>query len=125
MATTRQTMEDMKILRNAAAQLSRSEKRWELLILSLKTELNGIKKAHAKRDPTNAQDAVAWHMQENMITWLEVHIKMMENGAYNPPEEKEENKPGCFGAIGKPGKRKDPECPCGWKDRCKQSQEDS
>jgi len=39
-------------------------------------------------------------------------------------ELREEDKPGCFGAIGKTGKRKDPECPCAWKDRCKQSQED-
>jgi len=36
----------------------------------------------------------------------------------------EENKPGCFGAIGLPGKRKDPNCPCEWKDRCRQSQVD-
>ena len=40
------------------------------------------------------------------------------------PELREEDKPGCFGAIGKIGKRKDPECPCAWKDRCRQSQED-
>jgi hypothetical protein len=39
-------------------------------------------------------------------------------------ELREEDKPGCFGAIGKIGKRKDPECPCAWKDRCRQSQED-
>lgn len=37
---------------------------------------------------------------------------------------REETKPGCFGAIGLPGKHNDPECPCGWKDRCRQSQED-
>jgi len=41
------------------------------------------------------------------------------------PDLKEENKPGCFGAIGLPGKRNDPGCPCeAWKDRCRQSQED-
>ena len=37
---------------------------------------------------------------------------------------KEENKPGCFGAIGLPGKRNDPGCPCAWQERCRQSQED-
>ena len=33
-------------------------------------------------------------------------------------------KPGCFGAIGLPGKRNDPGCPCAWQKRCRQSQED-
>ena len=37
---------------------------------------------------------------------------------------KEENKPGCFGAIGLPGKRNDPGCPCAWQERCRQSRED-
>jgi hypothetical protein len=36
----------------------------------------------------------------------------------------EEQKPGCFGAIGLPGKRNDPGCPCAWQERCRQSQED-
>ena len=40
------------------------------------------------------------------------------------PDLKEENKPGCFGAIGLPGKRNDPGCPCAWQERCRQSQED-
>jgi hypothetical protein len=40
------------------------------------------------------------------------------------PELREENKPGCFGAIGLPGKRNDPGCPCAWQERCRQSQED-
>jgi hypothetical protein len=39
-------------------------------------------------------------------------------------ELKEENKPGCFGAVGLPGKRNDSGCPCNWVDRCKQNQED-
>ena len=45
--------------------------------------------------------------------------------SHNPPDNlKEENKPGCFGAIGLPGKRNDPGCPCAWQERCRQSQED-
>ena len=53
----------------------------------------------------------------------------------NPPFEKQADidhvlhaykmlKPGCFGAIGLPGKRNDPGCPCAWQERCRQSQED-
>ena len=38
-------------------------------------------------------------------------------------ELKEENKPGCFGAIGL-GLQHRPGCPCEWASRCKQSQED-
>ena len=36
---------------------------------------------------------------------------------------KEENKPGCFGAI-ELGLLHRPGCPCDWASRCKQSQED-
>jgi len=87
MTTTKQTMADMKILRNAASQLKKSDKRWEILIGALEEELKTYKKAHAKRDPTIAQDAVAWHMQESMIGWLEVHIKLLKSNAYDPKEE--------------------------------------
>ena len=45
-------------------------------------------------------------------------------GSFRTPDFKEENKPGCFGAIGLPGKRNDPGCPCAWQERCRQSQED-
>jgi hypothetical protein len=37
---------------------------------------------------------------------------------------KDEDKPGCFGAIGLPGMAGRKDCPCQWAARCKQSQED-
>ena len=79
-------MEDMKIHRNAGDQVKRCEKRWEIMVDSLENELEGIKKAHAKRDPANSTDVVQWHIQKNMIIWLEVHIKMMKDGVYYPKE---------------------------------------
>ena len=53
---------------------------------------------------------------------LEGAIRLIESCAII--DQKEEQKPGCFGAIGQPGKRNDPGCPCAWQERCRQSQED-
>jgi hypothetical protein len=53
---------------------------------------------------------------------LEGAIRLIESCAII--DQKEEQKPGCFGAIGLPGKRNDPGCPCAWQEQCRQSQED-
>jgi len=49
----------------------------------------------------------------------------MNTNHYSECDTEYGNKPGCFGAIGLPGKLNDPLCPCGWILRCKQSQVDS
>jgi septation ring formation regulator EzrA len=54
----------------------------EKLIAALEEELKQYKQAHKKTDPLNARQVVDWHIQENMITWLEVHIDMMKHGGY-------------------------------------------
>jgi hypothetical protein len=53
---------------------------------------------------------------------LEGAIRLVESCAII--DQNKEIKPGCFGAIGLPGKRNDPGCPCAWQERCRQSQED-
>lgn len=57
-------------------------------------------------------DTCPWSKEKNRAVWRELVV-----GG--------EGKPGCFGAIGLPGKLNDPLCPCGWRSRCKQSQVDS
>ena len=54
----------------------------EKLVAALEVELKRYKQAHKKTDPLNARQAVDWHIQENTITWLEVHIDMMRYGGY-------------------------------------------
>ena len=56
--------------------------------------------------------------------WSDYIRGLWEETKMSTVDLKEENKPGCFGAIGLPGKRNDPGCPCAWQERCRQSQED-
>lgn len=55
----------------------------EKLIASLEMELKGYEKAHSKTDPLDSRQVVSWHSQNNMITWLRVHIDMLKNGGYD------------------------------------------
>ena len=54
--------------------------------------------------------------------WSDYIRGLWEETKMSTVDLKEENKPGCFGAIGLPGKRTG--CPCAWQERCRQSQED-
>jgi hypothetical protein len=53
-----------------------------ILLGAFEQELKTYKKAQAKRDPTLAQDAMSWHINKQMIGWLEVHIDMIREGSY-------------------------------------------
>lgn len=55
----------------------------EKLIALLKMELKTYEKSHTKTDPMDMRQVISWRMQENMLSWLRVHVDMLETGAYD------------------------------------------
>jgi hypothetical protein len=49
----------------------------------LKQSLKDYKKAKSKRHPENAQDAMAYHICDSHIVYLNVEISMIENGMFD------------------------------------------
>ena len=96
--------------------------------MNVKELIKELQKLPEEAEVVSAKDiGGAWTVlsKPTMTRYRELDICVIREGApVTPQPQQEENKPGCFGAIGLPGKRDDPECPCEWRARCKQSQED-